>query len=140
MTGEQLAEEIKGVVSTAAFTLQPGRLDQLAVRIGKDCQSIYREVLRCLAHRLPKIEFDDTTAFMLYVEMQYNYRRAKRFLAFNSEELKQQLFDEMHRSEVFLTGNYMPASLPASVKGSTAQAVAAASAGEMITKEDLKST
>jgi len=84
------------------------------------------------------IEFDDTTAFMLYVEMRYNYRRAKRFLAFNSEELKQQLFDEMHRSEVFLNGNYMPASLPASVKGTTAQAVAVASAGEMITKEKIK--
>lgn len=54
------------------------------------------------------IEFDQHTSFMLNVEITYNRRQARKFLAFNSEELMLQLFEELHTSKVFIDPNYLP--------------------------------
>uniref|UniRef100_A0A7S2RBC2 Uncharacterized protein n=1 Tax=Rhizochromulina marina TaxID=1034831 RepID=A0A7S2RBC2_9STRA len=58
----------------------------------------------------PKIEleFDDATAYLLTTTISYNRRQARKYLAFNSEELTLQLFEEMQKGEVFADPKYMP--------------------------------
>lgn len=55
-----------------------------------------------------EVEFDHHTAFMLSVTIAYNRKQARKYLAFNSEELTAQLFEEMHRAKVFEDPKYMP--------------------------------
>lgn len=55
-----------------------------------------------------EVEFDDFTEYMLSVTIRYNRKKAKKYLAFSSEELMAQLFEEMHRSKVFKDHKYMP--------------------------------
>ena len=43
--------------------------------------------------------------FMLTVGIRYNRTQARKYLAFNSEELMRQLFEEMHVEKVFVDPN-----------------------------------
>ena len=54
------------------------------------------------------VELDEATSFMLNVEIKYNRKQARKYLAFNSEELMLQLFEEMHTNKVFIDPNYLP--------------------------------
>ena len=54
------------------------------------------------------IELDEATQFMLTVGIRYNRTQARKYLAFNSEELMRQLFEEMHVEKVFVDPNYIP--------------------------------
>jgi WD repeat-containing protein 35 len=56
-----------------------------------------------------EIEFDAHTSYMLLCTIKYNRKQAKKYLAFNSEELKAQLFEDMHKSKVFEDTKYIPA-------------------------------
>jgi hypothetical protein len=55
-----------------------------------------------------EITFDHHTSFMLHCTVQYNRKQARKYLAFNSEELTAQLFEEMHRAKVFEDPKFMP--------------------------------
>merc|ERR1711998_775218 len=55
-----------------------------------------------------EVVFDNHTSFMLSVAIQYNRKQARKYLAFNSEELTAQLFEEMHRAKVFEDHKFMP--------------------------------
>jgi WD repeat-containing protein 35 len=58
----------------------------------------------------PTVEmvFDQHTSFMLSVAIQYNRKQARKYLAFNSEELTAQLFEEMKQAKVFEDHKYFP--------------------------------
>ncbi len=64
-----------------------------------------------------EIEFDHHTAFMLNVRIAYNRKQARKYLAFNSEELTAQLFEEMHRAKVFIDPKYMPSPKSTEIEG-----------------------